>query len=170
MLDSDKKQLRLLQEMYLQDGDLHSDGAGRARRFRWRNVGLYLTQPQAPHTASSTSYSLRHLIQPQAPHTLLTRRNMSVCTSHSLRHLTQPQAPHTASGTSYSLRHLIHSSHGDTCRSVLHTASGTSYSLGHLIQPQAPHTLLTWRYVSVCTSYSLARPHTSVTQLDTASL
>ncbi|KGL83754.1 Claspin, partial [Tinamus guttatus] len=38
MLDDDKRQLRLYQEMYLLDGDLHSDGPGRTRRFRWKNI------------------------------------------------------------------------------------------------------------------------------------
>lgn len=39
MLDDDKRQLRLYQERYLLDGDLHSDGPGRTRRFRWKNIG-----------------------------------------------------------------------------------------------------------------------------------
>ena len=39
MIDSDKRELMLLQEMYLPDGDLHSEGGGRFRRFRWKNVG-----------------------------------------------------------------------------------------------------------------------------------
>jgi hypothetical protein len=39
MIDDDKRQLRLYQEMYLPDGDLHSDGSGRLRRFRWSNIG-----------------------------------------------------------------------------------------------------------------------------------
>lgn len=38
ILDDDKRKLRLYQERYLADGDLHSDGPGRARRFRWRNI------------------------------------------------------------------------------------------------------------------------------------
>ncbi|XP_067282773.1 claspin isoform X2 [Pseudorasbora parva] len=38
VLDDDKRKLRLYQERYLADGDLHSDGPGRARRFRWRNI------------------------------------------------------------------------------------------------------------------------------------
>ena len=29
------------QEMYLPDGDLHTEGAGRMRRFRWSNNGEY---------------------------------------------------------------------------------------------------------------------------------
>ena len=28
-----------MQEMYLPDGDLYSDGGGRVRRFRWKNIG-----------------------------------------------------------------------------------------------------------------------------------
>ena len=35
-LDEDKRQLRLLQEMLLEDGDLH--GQGRQRKFRWKNI------------------------------------------------------------------------------------------------------------------------------------
>ncbi|XP_057239510.1 claspin-like, partial [Malurus melanocephalus] len=38
MLDDDKRQLRLYQERYLLDGDLHNDGPGRTRRFRWKNI------------------------------------------------------------------------------------------------------------------------------------
>ncbi|XP_017310239.1 claspin isoform X1 [Ictalurus punctatus] len=38
VLDDDKRKLRLYQERYLADGDLHSDGPGRERRFRWRNI------------------------------------------------------------------------------------------------------------------------------------
>uniref|UniRef100_A0A670Y1R0 Claspin n=1 Tax=Pseudonaja textilis TaxID=8673 RepID=A0A670Y1R0_PSETE len=38
MLDDDKRQLRLYQERYLLDGDLHSDGPGRMRKFRWKNI------------------------------------------------------------------------------------------------------------------------------------
>nr|XP_020015202.1 claspin isoform X2 [Castor canadensis] len=38
MLDDDKRQLRLFQERYLADGDLHSDGPGRMRKFRWKNI------------------------------------------------------------------------------------------------------------------------------------
>ncbi|XP_024155641.1 claspin [Oryzias melastigma] len=38
ILDDDKRRLRLYQERYLADGDLHSDGPGRARRFRWKNM------------------------------------------------------------------------------------------------------------------------------------
>ena len=40
MIDEDKRELMLMQEMYLTDGDLHSDGAGRMRRFRWANAGM----------------------------------------------------------------------------------------------------------------------------------
>ncbi|XP_056267780.1 claspin [Pseudoliparis swirei] len=38
IMDDDKRNLRLYQERYLADGDLHSDGPGRARRFRWKNI------------------------------------------------------------------------------------------------------------------------------------
>uniref|UniRef100_A0A8C6RCR6 Claspin n=1 Tax=Nannospalax galili TaxID=1026970 RepID=A0A8C6RCR6_NANGA len=38
MLDDDKRRLRLYQERYLADGDLHSDGPGRMRKFRWKNI------------------------------------------------------------------------------------------------------------------------------------
>lgn len=42
VLDADKRELRLYQERYLIDGDLHSDGPGRMRRFRWKNIGAFL--------------------------------------------------------------------------------------------------------------------------------
>ncbi|XP_069118445.1 claspin-like [Argopecten irradians] len=38
LIDEDKRELMRFQEMYLQDGDLHSEGAGRKRQFRWRNI------------------------------------------------------------------------------------------------------------------------------------
>uniref|UniRef100_A0A8C6SBI7 Claspin n=1 Tax=Neogobius melanostomus TaxID=47308 RepID=A0A8C6SBI7_9GOBI len=38
VMDDDKRRLRLYQERYLADGDLHSDGPGRERRFRWKNI------------------------------------------------------------------------------------------------------------------------------------
>ena len=39
MDDDDARRLRLYKEMYLPDGDLYSDGKGRTRQFRWRNLG-----------------------------------------------------------------------------------------------------------------------------------
>ncbi len=39
MIDDDKRKLRLYQERYLVDGDLHAEGPGRQRRFRWKNTG-----------------------------------------------------------------------------------------------------------------------------------
>ncbi|KAK3512132.1 hypothetical protein QTP70_031248 [Hemibagrus guttatus] len=38
VLDDDKRKLRIYQEQYLADGDLHSDGPGRERRFRWKDI------------------------------------------------------------------------------------------------------------------------------------
>uniref|UniRef100_W5KSQ4 Claspin n=1 Tax=Astyanax mexicanus TaxID=7994 RepID=W5KSQ4_ASTMX len=38
IMDDDKRKLRLYQERYLADGDLHSEGPGRERRFRWKNI------------------------------------------------------------------------------------------------------------------------------------
>ncbi|XP_071454068.1 claspin-like [Hetaerina americana] len=38
VLDEDKRDVRLLQEIFLEDGELHTDGQGRERRFRWKNV------------------------------------------------------------------------------------------------------------------------------------
>lgn len=37
LLDEDKRELKIYQELLLEDGDLHTDGAGRQRQFRWRN-------------------------------------------------------------------------------------------------------------------------------------
>jgi hypothetical protein len=39
MLDDDDREIMRYKEMYLQDGDLHSDGSGRLRRFHWKNIG-----------------------------------------------------------------------------------------------------------------------------------
>ncbi|GAB1601383.1 hypothetical protein Ahia01_000416600 [Argonauta hians] len=38
MIDEDKREVMKLQEMYLPDGDLYSEGAGRKRQFRWKNI------------------------------------------------------------------------------------------------------------------------------------
>lgn len=38
LLDEDRREVRLLQEMLLEDGELHSEGGGRERKFRWRNI------------------------------------------------------------------------------------------------------------------------------------
>ena len=57
MLDQDDRELRLIKEAYLENGDLHSDGGGRQRRFRWQNNvdveesgGLQLSDGDADHT------------------------------------------------------------------------------------------------------------------------
>lgn len=39
MLDDDKRDVRLIQEAFLEDGDLHTEGGGRQRLFRWKNNG-----------------------------------------------------------------------------------------------------------------------------------
>lgn len=39
MIDQDKRDIRLYQEILLPDGDLYSEGQGRMRRFRWQNIG-----------------------------------------------------------------------------------------------------------------------------------
>ena len=41
MIDDDKREVMRLQEMYLPDGDLFSEGHGRTRRFRWKNLGPF---------------------------------------------------------------------------------------------------------------------------------
>ncbi|XP_061173504.1 claspin-like [Saccostrea echinata] len=38
VIDEDKRELIRYQEMYLPDGDLHSEGQGRIRRFKWSNI------------------------------------------------------------------------------------------------------------------------------------
>lgn len=37
MLDDDNREVKILQEMLLEDGELH--GTGRKRQFRWKNIG-----------------------------------------------------------------------------------------------------------------------------------
>jgi hypothetical protein len=39
MLDDDKRDIRIIQEAFLEDGDLHTEGGGRQRLFRWKNNG-----------------------------------------------------------------------------------------------------------------------------------
>ncbi|XP_033606805.1 claspin isoform X3 [Cryptotermes secundus] len=38
LLDEDRREVRFLQEMLLEDGELHSEGGGRERKFHWRNI------------------------------------------------------------------------------------------------------------------------------------
>ena len=39
VLDADKREVRLFQEAFLEDGELHSDNT-RQRKFRWKNIGM----------------------------------------------------------------------------------------------------------------------------------
>lgn len=39
--DDDQRDVRFLQDMLFEDGDLHSDGAGRERKFRWKNIDKF---------------------------------------------------------------------------------------------------------------------------------
>ncbi|KAJ4448178.1 hypothetical protein ANN_10191 [Periplaneta americana] len=38
LLDEDRREVRMLQELLLEDGELHSEGGGRERKFRWKNI------------------------------------------------------------------------------------------------------------------------------------
>ncbi|CAH1791014.1 unnamed protein product [Owenia fusiformis] len=38
IIDEDDRQIKLMQEMYLPDGDLYAENGGRQRRFRWANI------------------------------------------------------------------------------------------------------------------------------------
>lgn len=40
ILDEDKREVRMLKELLFEDGDLHMDGAGRERKFKWKNIGM----------------------------------------------------------------------------------------------------------------------------------
>ena len=40
VLDQDKREIRLFQEAFLEDGELHSDNT-RQRKFRWKNIGKF---------------------------------------------------------------------------------------------------------------------------------
>lgn len=37
MLDDDTREVKLLQELLLEDGEMH--GTGRQRQFKWKNIG-----------------------------------------------------------------------------------------------------------------------------------
>ncbi|KAF7991915.1 hypothetical protein HCN44_010716 [Aphidius gifuensis] len=37
-LDDDQRRVTMLKEMFFDDGDLHEDGAGRERKFKWKNI------------------------------------------------------------------------------------------------------------------------------------
>lgn len=38
MLDDDTREVKLLQELLLEDGEMH--GTGRQRQFKWKNIGM----------------------------------------------------------------------------------------------------------------------------------
>lgn len=42
VLDEDQRDVRMLQEILFDDGDLHSEGGGRERKFKWKNIGKIL--------------------------------------------------------------------------------------------------------------------------------
>uniref|UniRef100_A0A2I3GJB2 Claspin n=1 Tax=Nomascus leucogenys TaxID=61853 RepID=A0A2I3GJB2_NOMLE len=65
MLDDDKRQLRLYQERYLADGDLHSDGPGRMRKFRWKNIDD-ASQMDLFHRDSDDDQTEEHLDESEA--------------------------------------------------------------------------------------------------------
>jgi len=49
ILVEDKKEVRLLKELLFEDGDLHTDGMGRERKFKWKNIdklGNNIEMPQ----------------------------------------------------------------------------------------------------------------------------
>lgn len=41
LLDEDQRDVRLIQELFLEDGDLHSEGGGRQRQFRWKDIATF---------------------------------------------------------------------------------------------------------------------------------
>ncbi|KAF7394522.1 hypothetical protein HZH66_007696 [Vespula vulgaris] len=38
ILDQDQREVRMLQELLFEDGDLHTEGNGRERKFKWKNI------------------------------------------------------------------------------------------------------------------------------------
>ncbi|XP_011684504.1 PREDICTED: claspin-like [Wasmannia auropunctata] len=50
ILDEDKREVKLLKELLFEDGDLHTDGMGRERKFKWRNIDKLgnIEMPQIP--------------------------------------------------------------------------------------------------------------------------
>ncbi|XP_034941282.1 claspin-like [Chelonus insularis] len=38
ILDDDQRDVRMLKELLFEDGDLHTDGSGRERKFKWKNI------------------------------------------------------------------------------------------------------------------------------------
>jgi len=45
ILDEDKREVRLLKELLFEDGDLHTDGTRRERKFKWKNIGMRIYVP-----------------------------------------------------------------------------------------------------------------------------
>uniref|UniRef100_A0A670IRW5 Claspin n=1 Tax=Podarcis muralis TaxID=64176 RepID=A0A670IRW5_PODMU len=66
MLDDDKRQLRLYQERYLADGDLHSDGPGRMRKFRWKNIDNAFQEDMFHNDAENDDENEDHLDETEA--------------------------------------------------------------------------------------------------------
>lgn len=40
LMDEDQRDVRMLKELLFEDGDLHTDGSGRQRQFKWKNIGI----------------------------------------------------------------------------------------------------------------------------------
>ncbi|XP_058809152.1 claspin isoform X3 [Phymastichus coffea] len=51
VMDEDQRNVRMLQELLFDDGDLHSDGAGRERKFKWKNIDNIGTSDFEPNNA-----------------------------------------------------------------------------------------------------------------------
>ncbi|KAI4497830.1 hypothetical protein M0802_007156 [Mischocyttarus mexicanus] len=54
MLDQDQREVRMLQELLFEDGDLHTEGSGRERKFKWKNIDKLGDNNDASHVNDDT--------------------------------------------------------------------------------------------------------------------
>ncbi|KAK2574973.1 hypothetical protein KPH14_008736 [Odynerus spinipes] len=58
VLDQDQREVRMLQELLFEDGDLHTEGSGRQRRFKWKNIDKLGENDDAPRTEDDANDDL----------------------------------------------------------------------------------------------------------------
>ncbi|KMQ86016.1 claspin-like protein [Lasius niger] len=56
VLDEDKREVRLLQELLFEDGDLHTNGMGRERKFKWRNIDKLGSNTEISQTSENDGW------------------------------------------------------------------------------------------------------------------
>ncbi|KAL2729052.1 claspin-like [Vespula squamosa] len=58
ILDQDQREVRMLQELLFEDGDLHTEGNGRERKFKWKNIDKLGENNEASRVDDDTNAGL----------------------------------------------------------------------------------------------------------------